>query len=406
MFNPQEALQTSHYAARVQTTSEQGRLDIDEKNRSSVLPWRGQFSPQLVEYLIQRNAQKEQPIADPFCGSGTVLYEAAAQGHDAAGWDINPGAVALAQAAGITKIKKSERTGIVEDLDRLAANLKSRLSDDDSLLEAQQAVEIFEESAANTVCPEILKAFMLSAFGDKRELSHKLLRKAEMALRKVVVSAPEFDGTITADVGDARWLPVKDNAFDYMITSPPYINVFNYHQNYRPIVEALGQKPLAAARAEIGANRKFRMNRYITVAQYCIDISKFFVEASRILRPGRPMTIVLGRESNVRGVSFRNGELVAAIASEGLGGEILEWNERRFLNRFGKHIFEDVLTIIPRPQEENVAEEIGRLVGIEALRTALIGAPDDRKNEIEAAIEAGRTVAPSPNVLDEENGSS
>lgn len=401
MFNPQDALQTSNFSNRVQATPEQNRLDIDEKNRSSVLPWRGQFSPQLVEYLIQRNAQAEQPIADPFCGSGTVLYEAAAQGHSVSGWDINPGAVTLAQAAQITSMPKSARAQVVKELDCFSVQLKSHLSDNGGVVAADKAVEIFEEKSDTDRNAAILKAFLLSAFGDKRELTDKSLKKAETAIKKLVVSSPEFEGAVSAQVGDARWLPVDDEAFDYLITSPPYINVFNYHQNYRPIVEALGHRPLSAARAEIGANRKFRMNRYITVAQYCIDISKFFIEAARILRANRPMTIVLGRESNVRGVSFRNGELVAAIASEGLGGEILEWNERRFLNRFGKHIFEDVLTIIPQVQGQQFAEEVGRLVGLEALRSALEGAPDERKEEIEAAIEAGRTVSPSPNVSEE-----
>ena len=405
MFNPQEALEISSYASRVQATSEQGQLNIEAKSRSSVLPWRGQFSPQLVEYLIEKNGQRGQPIADPFCGSGTVLYEAAAQGHSVAGWDINPGAIALARVAKIARFSKLRRSGLLEDLERLAAGLKACLPDKHSILGLRRAVDIFKESSASAVCPEILEAFMLSCFGDKRELNRKLVCKAEAVIRKVVACAPEFGGHIAAEVGDARQLSVEDGLFDYLVTSPPYINVFNYHQNYRPIVEALGHRPLAAARAEIGANRKFRMNRYITVVQYCIDISMFFVEAARILRPHRPLTIILGRESNVRGVSFRNGELVAAIASAGLGGRILEWHERHFLNRFGKHIFEDVLTIIPHRQPQArkafLAEEIGRPVGLAALRSALEEAPAERKVEIEMAIEAGQTVPSSPIILGE-----
>jgi hypothetical protein len=241
----------------------------------------------------------------------------------------------------------------------------------------------------------------MSAFGDNTELKIKAISRAVNTIQRLVLGAPETGQRLSVDVGDARDLGLAHDSIDYLITSPPYINVFNYHQNYRPIIQALGHTPLSAARAEIGANRKFRMNRFITVAQYCIDITLFFGEAARVLRDGAAMTIVMGRESKVRGVSFKNGALVAAISSDGLGGEIISWNERSFLNRFGATIYEDVLTIIPKKKPSDFIESVGRSVGIEALKAALDYAPEDRKHDIENAIIASHTVEPSPYVLKE-----
>ncbi len=53
-------------------------LDLDDKERSNLLPWNGQFSPQLVEVLLRTFSSPGNRICDPFLGSGTVNPLAAA----------------------------------------------------------------------------------------------------------------------------------------------------------------------------------------------------------------------------------------------------------------------------------------------------------------------------------------
>ncbi len=55
----------------------QEKLDLTNKNRSSMLPWRGQFSPELIEILLNYYSDKNSIILDPFVGSGTTIFEAA-----------------------------------------------------------------------------------------------------------------------------------------------------------------------------------------------------------------------------------------------------------------------------------------------------------------------------------------
>ena len=63
-------------------------------------------------------------------------------------------------------------------------------------------------------------------------------------------------------------------AVDLVITSPPYINVFNYHQNYRAILEVLGFDLLKVAESEIGQPAKNRANRFRTVVQYTLNFDQ------------------------------------------------------------------------------------------------------------------------------------
>lgn len=58
----------------------QKKLDITERTRTSLYPWRGQFSPSLVDLLLEAYACDSAVVLDPFVGSGTTLFESARHG--------------------------------------------------------------------------------------------------------------------------------------------------------------------------------------------------------------------------------------------------------------------------------------------------------------------------------------
>ena len=50
---------------------DQQRLDVTNKTRSNIFGWRGQFTPEFVEYLLDETETGTGLVVDPFCGSGT-----------------------------------------------------------------------------------------------------------------------------------------------------------------------------------------------------------------------------------------------------------------------------------------------------------------------------------------------
>ncbi|GAA6170748.1 hypothetical protein NBRC116592_04180 [Colwellia sp. KU-HH00111] len=59
--------------------------------------YKGKFNPQIVSSIIQIfNLPDNSIILEPFCGSGTTLYESSIKNHTAIGFDFNPLAVYLA----------------------------------------------------------------------------------------------------------------------------------------------------------------------------------------------------------------------------------------------------------------------------------------------------------------------
>jgi DNA modification methylase len=84
-------------------------LDIEDKQRTNPLPWKGQFSPQFIEALIDKYADKNSIIFDLFLGSGTVLYEARRCRIEAYGTDINPAAFTLASIYRFINLSQKQR---------------------------------------------------------------------------------------------------------------------------------------------------------------------------------------------------------------------------------------------------------------------------------------------------------
>ena len=172
------------------------------------------------------------------------------------------------------------------------------------------------------------------------------LRQAFREIIDHLLNLPVLDTAPRVFCCDARNADrIIDTPCDLLVTSPPYINVFNYHQNHRAIVELLGFDVLGFARSEIGSNRKHRGNRFKTVVQYALDMERCLYVFNRLLKDRGVAVVVVGRESRVRGVPFKNGDIIMQLASAGDLLHIESLHERKYTNRFGTTIFEDILIL-------------------------------------------------------------
>lgn len=382
------------------TTISQDRLNIDHKERSNLLPWNGQFSPQLIEVLLQTYATRGSYVLDPFVGSGTVLHEAGRCGYPVFGSDINPAAIKMADIYSFINLDFTSRRPILEGVDDLL----------DQLIPGTQPLfappgdrgdiplgKKLTDYANATTDPHIRRLFdgmnVLIDAGD-RGIDKRGVCSAWSKLRNVVRSLPFSEAPIELANCDARSLSVRASCVDLAVTSPPYINVFNYHQQYRRSVECMGWNPLVAARSEIGSNRKHRQNRFLTVIQYCLDMCLALEEIRRVCKPNAHIIIVVGRESNVRKTRFYNGEIVADLAVRCVGLRFAVRQERVFQNRFGDMIYEDILHFRTSGTERSLAQPAE--IAEEALTAALGRAPAESKQDLRDALERLDQVRPSP----------
>jgi hypothetical protein len=375
---------------------DQARLDIPIRSRISRLPWRGQFAPELIDYFMDTVCRESRTFLDPFCGSGTVLFEAVSRGHVARGSEVNPAAWYLASLACFAGVPIDEKKLTLHRLKSLAVT--SALPNDglfSSNNNGSSLHDIVRDASGQGLLARISAAVILLGMRDDANLNQAAVSRGAVAVLQILNEFINSTGRAECELEDARKLSVASDSMDAIITSPPYINVFNYHQNYRMAVELLGWRPLEAARSEIGANRKHRMNRFLTVVQYCLDMSQCIDEMARILRLGAPLVIVLGRTSNVLGTSFKNGSLFSRLLALSNSFGSIQTAYRVFTNRFGEQIFEDIL-IAHKERSSQTELEDARDIGLLALRDSSNTVPERNRYALDEAISRAKEVMPSP----------
>jgi DNA modification methylase len=379
----------------------QDKLNICNKTRSNPLPWRGQFSPELIEAFLVEYSSTEDVVLDPFVGSGTVLLECARGGITALGCEINPAAATLARVYQLCNVGVHLRHDLLKILDEClfpilgsgsslfktpslsAEEIKKSLIQKRDTISSYQLLSLYEAY----IC-------LLDVF--KNELTPHFCKNTLKRLHSIVVNLPFSKKHIEVVLCDARSIPLPDDSIDYVLTSPPYINVFNYHQQYRESTELLGWNLLAVSLAEIGSNRKNRSNRVLTVIQYCLDMSCVFSQLHRLLKGSGRVTFVVGRESNVRKTAFYNGNIIHRIATESAGFMLELKQERVFKNKFGQDIYEDIFHFSKIKDYSSLSTEASaRRVARDVIEEAEKRCPQEVQRDFSEALRTLEMVKPS-----------
>ena len=200
-----------------------------------------------------------------------------------------------------------------------------------------------------------------------------------------------------ANLGDARNIGLNhQNNIDLIITSPPYINVFNYHQNYRGIIECFGYDILKVANSEIGSNRKHRSNRFKTVVQYAMDMGHTIYNASTALKVGGKMILVVGRESMVRKTPFYNSMIIKDIINLIPCLQIESINTRQFGNRYGELIDEDIIVVQKCSENINIHINVFEYVGLKHITNALSYADKSLELDLRSILNKKELILESP----------
>lgn len=226
-----------------------------------IYPYRGKISAIDAANIIGQ-LPKDGIILDPFCGSGTIVYEGQKHGLTAFGVDNNPLAVTLARA----KVYKEDGDSI-EECKRFVALAKENLKNGDfEPMPDGPAKSFHEDSAKEIMCMkkyyeemnDFLKgiffgAIALTARGcndyvwtsstvgknidPKRYID--FFEKIESKAKKHSKYFNELElPNATIIHGDSRKLSeyIKPHSIDYVFTSPPYFDGLDYTAYYGKLI--------------------------------------------------------------------------------------------------------------------------------------------------------------------------
>ena len=165
---------------------------------------------------------------------------------------------------------------------------------------------------------------------------------------------------------------------------------------FRGLVEHLLQLPVLDTAPEVfwcdARNADRAIDRPCDL--YAVDMERCLHVFNRILKNRGVAVVIVGRESRVRGVPFKNGDIIMQLASSGNLLHVESSHERKYTNRFGTTIFEDILVL--RKQETTARSNVGRSVAEQALRRALSSATSDVRRDIKDALSELNSIAESP----------
>jgi len=382
------------------------KLNVINKTRSNPFAWRGQFTPELIEYFLDVHAKADSLICDPFSGSGTVLLESMKKNLDVIGCEVNPAAYAMSKFFEIGAFSFPEKWNLCVEITRaiplsgLQVDRPIYKKDVSNYREAYSNLAHFAKKTLDAHTSKHQLTILLNILFKMENLKKLNIglawHKAYNEISSFLFSLPETRSQVSSFLCDIRNLPDKiDRKIDLIITSPPYINVFNYHQNHRLVMELLDFDILSVAHSEFGSNRKHRGNRFLTVIQYCLDMAESLSAIQQTLSNAGKVIMIVGRESNVRKTAFYNGELIIDICQSTGLFEVEHKDERVYKNKFGKMIYEDILVLRPINSLLNT-DVTAKKVALAHLELAIQRAPIESRDDLSKAISSIDNITPSP----------
>ena len=298
----------------------------------------------LVEFLGE-GATRTQPIVDPFCGSGTVLVEARANGYRAIGADLNPLAVLVARAktwtvpprrrkelletghaiaaASLAAGKAARRGGseqaplrrvagfdpnarnrrlaswfaphVRRELEDLAARIDELRDEDGELadiLTACLSAILYKVSSRTSdtdptwVDRNVARGQAARLFGGRVEL----LAAGLGDMSKVHGTPPEVHENDVRKLADI----VPDGSAAAVITSPPYAGTYDYAEHQRLRFDFLGLRHREMDEGEIGSRRSFNEDLELATRRWKKALAGMIGLMGAALAPGRAAAIVIG----------------------------------------------------------------------------------------------------------------
>ena len=225
---------SSHYCDVVSEASTEpfnrdvARLPIDGKRgrlTHYLFRYPAKFHPPVIHALLERYSAEGDLVLDPFCGSGTLLVEASASGRNSVGLDVDPLAVAVANA----KVQRLNPSALKASADNILSAMSEhrRTGADYERLQFEDLSDATYERELATVAPwipgipNLLHWFRRYVVIDLAHLRHELntanipeshRRFLSVVFASVIRNASNADPVPVSGLEVTKWMKARDEA--------------------------------------------------------------------------------------------------------------------------------------------------------------------------------------------------
>jgi DNA modification methylase len=295
-----------------------------QEHLHSLHPYPAKFIPQIPRKAISEWSEPGDLVYDPFSGSGTTLLEASLLDRKSVGTDNNSVAVLVTKAK-IADYKKENLTFLSDFLKSYDEVIKKTNPDKKLIPDNKNFPYWFTEDVIlrlSSIKKIILKQFdpiqtlLLAVFSsiivrvslqdsdtrysrvnkkvspsDVDNAFKSRLKDAIQGLTEIMLYGRAESNVFEAD---SRSVPfIKSNSVSLIITSPPYLNAYDYHKYHRQRIHWIGGSVEFARDLEIGSHDEFT-RKTATEDQYFKDMDLCFWEWERVMKSDAKCIIVVG----------------------------------------------------------------------------------------------------------------
>jgi len=314
-------------------------------------PYPAKFTPQLVNKYFNLYCKNGYKIIDPFCGSGTTLVEAALNDMDSVGIDLNPIAYIISKGK-TSKYSDKEIEIIVSFINEIKKLLETKhfynpLIEEIYIPEFPNRDHWFQKNVSYELAYLKLKIDSINNDNVKNLLYtgfSKIIVKVSNQDSEVRYTAKNknhpngivyqsFIDTIASYLeillskehslianskvyhGDSYEIlrSFKNDQFDFVITSPPYINTFDYYLYHKQRMFWLGYDHRPVRKNEIGNHHRIDTKNFDTAkSEYIESMTDIMNELSRVSKKNSFFIMIIG-DGIVDGRTIDMSEVVSEI---------------------------------------------------------------------------------------------
>lgn len=321
-------------------------------------PYPAKYTVDLAIEYISKYTQAGDTVFDPFVGSGTTLLAASALHRKGFGTDINHIAILISKAK-LLHLSQNE----IANLQQFADTFENEYNDKCAVVTPYYYPSIEHWFCSNSIAvlsyllelkknlssePErIFAELAMSSIinivsnqeGDTRyaaiekpnltieKVANIFLKKyrALMSLMQELNNEKRSEKDCAAILLDSKFCNkvIEDDSVDLILTSPPYVNTYDYYLYHKHRMNWLGYDVKYCMKTEIGSRREFSSLKH-SADKFSEDIFTVFEACNKTLKLNGKIVIVIG-DGKVAGKIYDAKENMIRLCSK-LGWKLIDYS--------------------------------------------------------------------------------
>lgn len=292
------------------------------KSIHGIYPYRGKISAIDAEQIISQ-FKPDTTVLDPFCGSGTIVYEANKMGLKSIGVELNP--LAYEITLGKISLNKTsldelilETTDIIDkakqslELGKMP-EISSKFFHDDTSIEVAKILPLIKKAhpyiracffGAVSLTARGCNGYKWTSSSVGKDIQPKTyINFYDKFLSKIKKHYhPLNNNDAKVHLGDSRSLSkfIEPNSIDYILTSPPYFDCLDYTSYYARLIFPLMNWDRDETRGELIQH----------ISSYENDMKSVLLEMKKIMKKDGLIIFVVGdkkvKNQLIKGSDFFN----------------------------------------------------------------------------------------------------